>query len=217
MSDARTSSSPLEAAPEPQKRRVPWPVIKGTLKVMFTMFGLWFFVLPLIPGFRKAWSDLNDVNPALIGAGFALEILALLCYSLLTRAALPPTHVSFFRLFRIQMTTKSLSNVVPAGSAAGSALGYRLMTLSGISGPDAGFALATVGLGSAVVLNLLLLVDAGHLDPDPRRQRLLRPGRAHRRHHQRRRRHRSSSACMRGQERAERIVRWIGEQGAHRS
>jgi hypothetical protein len=45
---------------------------------------------------------------------------------------------------------------VPGGSAASSALGYRLMTLSGVSGPDAGFALATVGLGSAVVLNLLL-------------------------------------------------------------
>ena len=125
---------------------------------MFTMFGLWFFVLPLIPGFRKAASDLADVNPALIAAGFVLEILALLSYSALTRAALPPTHVSFFRLFRIQMSTKSVSNVVPAGSAAGSALGYRLMTLSGISGPDAGFALATGGLVSAVVLNLLLLI-----------------------------------------------------------
>jgi uncharacterized protein (TIRG00374 family) len=30
------------------------------------------------------------------------------------------------------------------------------MTLSGVPGPDAGFALATVGLGSAVVLNLIL-------------------------------------------------------------
>ena len=59
------------------------------------------------------------------------------------------------RMFRIQMSTKALSNVVPGGSAAGSALGYRLLTLSGISGPDAGFALATAGLGSAVVLNLI--------------------------------------------------------------
>jgi uncharacterized protein (TIRG00374 family) len=30
------------------------------------------------------------------------------------------------------------------------------MTLSGVTGPDAGFALATVGLGSAVVLNMIL-------------------------------------------------------------
>jgi uncharacterized protein (TIRG00374 family) len=54
------------------------------------------------------------------------------------------------------MATKALTNVVPAGSAAGSALGYRLLTLSGVRGTDSGFALATAGLGSAVVLNLIL-------------------------------------------------------------
>jgi uncharacterized protein (TIRG00374 family) len=62
------------------------------------------------------------------------------------------------RMFRIQMSTRALSSIVPGGSAAGSALGYRLLTLSGVPGPDAGFALATVGLGSAVVLNLLLWI-----------------------------------------------------------
>ena len=56
------------------------------------------------------------------------------------------------------MSTKALSSIVPGGSAAGSALGYRLMTLSGVNGPDAGFALATAGLGSAVVLNLLFWI-----------------------------------------------------------
>jgi uncharacterized protein (TIRG00374 family) len=56
------------------------------------------------------------------------------------------------------MSTRSLSSIVPGGSAASSALGYRLMTLSGVTGPDAGFALATVGLGSAVVLNLILWI-----------------------------------------------------------
>jgi hypothetical protein len=64
--------------------------------------------------------------------------------------------LSRWRLFRIQMSTRALSSIVPGGSAASSALGYRLMTLSGVAGPDAGFALATVGLGSAVVLNLIL-------------------------------------------------------------
>jgi uncharacterized protein (TIRG00374 family) len=65
-------------------------------------------------------------------------------------------HISRFNMFRIQMSTRSLSSIVPGGSAAGSALGYRLLTLTGTGGPDAGFALATVGLGSAVMLNLLL-------------------------------------------------------------
>ena len=66
--------------------------------------------------------------------------------------------MSRWRLFRIQMSTKALSNIVPGGSAAGPALGYRLLTLSGVDGPSAGFALATAGLGSAVVLNLILWI-----------------------------------------------------------
>jgi uncharacterized protein (TIRG00374 family) len=76
----------------------------------------------------------------------------------LTKAALGEAghQISRMRLFRIQMSTKALSNIVPGGSAAGPALGYRLMTLSGVDGPSAGFALATSGLVSAVVLNLLL-------------------------------------------------------------
>jgi uncharacterized protein (TIRG00374 family) len=46
--------------------------------------------------------------------------------------------------------------VVPGGSASGSALGYRLLTESGVSRTDATFALATQSIGSAAVLNLLL-------------------------------------------------------------
>ena len=83
-------------------------------------------------------------------------------------------NISRLRLFRIQMSTKALSSIVPGGSAAGSALGYRLMTLSGVNGPDAGFALATAGLGSAVVLNLIFWIAPDGLDPDPRRQPWLR-------------------------------------------
>jgi len=158
MGEAPASSASISTEQQASKRRVPWPVLKLTLKGLLLFFGLWFFVLPLIPGFRRAWTDLNDVNPLLIAAGFGLETSALVCYSLMTRAALPPTNVSLARLFRIQMSTKAVSNSLPAGNAAGSALGYRLMTLSGIRGSDAGFALATVGLGSAVVLNLLLLI-----------------------------------------------------------
>ena len=89
--------------------------------------------------------------------GLALQIAAWFTYSLLTRSALGDgrTTCRALRMFRIQMSTKALSNIVPGGSAASSALGYRLITLSGATGPDAGFALATAGLASAVVLNLI--------------------------------------------------------------
>ncbi len=129
-----------------------------TLKIAGTAIVIYFFVLPLVPGFRRALDDLLDVDRSMLLLGFGLEAVALLCYSLLTRAALGPEgeKVSVLRLFRVQLSTKALGSIMPAGSAASSALGYRLLTLSGVHGPDAGFALATAGIGSAVVLNLIL-------------------------------------------------------------
>ncbi|MDA0193274.1 MAG: lysylphosphatidylglycerol synthase domain-containing protein, partial [Actinobacteria bacterium] len=137
------------------------------LKSLFTtakwvLFGavLYFFVLPLIPGFRQAIADLSQIKPSLLALGLGLEVAALFSYSLLTKAALAEhgNEISVMRLFRIQLSTKSLGNILPGGSAASTALGYRMLTLSGVAGPDAGFALATAGLGSAVMLNVILWV-----------------------------------------------------------
>lgn len=131
-----------------------------SLKLVAFLLIINYIVLPLLPDFRKAMDELRSVSPMLLAIGLVLQISALYCYSLLTKAALGEAGrtISRWRLFRIQMSTKALSNVVPGGSAAGPALGYRLMTLSGVDGPSAGFALATAGLGSAVVLNLLLWI-----------------------------------------------------------
>jgi uncharacterized protein (TIRG00374 family) len=140
--------------PLPRPRFKP---VRMTFKVLLFAAVVYFVVLPLIPGFRSAADELTKVRPAFLIAGVVLQMSAWFSYSLMTRSALgAASHtISRLRMFRIQMSTKALSNIVPGGSAASSALGYRLLTLSGISGPDAGFALATAGLGSAVVLNLL--------------------------------------------------------------
>lgn len=142
-------------------RRAKLSRLRATLKALkyvLVAAVIYFFVLPLIPSFRNAVSRLGQINLWLLLLGLGLEVTALLCYSLLTHAALGShaKQVSVMRLFRIQLSTKSVGNIVPGGSAASSALGYRLLVLSGIPGPDAGFALATAGLGSAVVLNLIL-------------------------------------------------------------
>jgi len=113
-------------------------------------------VLPQIAGARKSLERLGNVNPALVLMGLALELLALASYAFMTRAALPPHSARPNQLVRIQLATKAVTNTVPGGSAAGSALGYRLLTTAGVRGADAGFALAAGGIGSAVVLNLIL-------------------------------------------------------------
>jgi uncharacterized protein (TIRG00374 family) len=131
------------------------PIRLGVRMLLFVL--IIYFLLPLLPRFRDAADKIKDVQPLLIVLGFALQLAALFCYSLLTRASLGEAArpLSNMRMFRIQLSTKALTNVVPGGNAAGSALGYRLLTLSGVKGPEAGFALATAGLGSAVVLNLI--------------------------------------------------------------
>lgn len=142
------------AAATPAKRsRVP-----RTVKILFAAFVVYFFVLPLIPGFRDAVADLNTIDPYLLVVGLALEGFSLLAYTMLTRAALVEhgDHIGILRLFRIQLSTKALGNIVPGGSAASTALGYRLITMCRVPKADAAFALATAGIGSAVVLNLIL-------------------------------------------------------------
>jgi uncharacterized protein (TIRG00374 family) len=131
--------------------------LSRTFKVLATLIVVYFLILN-IPGLRNAVDQLSEVKPGLLLLGLVLELLALFCYSLMTRAALGPVghHMSALHLFRIQLSTRALSSLVPGGSAAGSALGYRMMVASGVPGPDAGFALATAGLASAVVLNFIL-------------------------------------------------------------
>lgn len=150
-----TGELPVHAQFEPPMKPRIRPIRFGFKMALFALV-LW-FAIGLLPQFIEAASELRNVNPFLLALGFALEIVALYCYSLLTRAALGEAGqaLSGMRMFRIQLSTRALTNVVPGGNAAGSALGYRLLTLSGIKGPDAGFALATAGIGSAVVLNLV--------------------------------------------------------------
>ena len=150
--------SPDDTGGPPRPRR--FRPFRFTLKLLAFVTIVYFATYVVLPGVREAAGKLRTVNPALLLLGLFLEVAALFTYTLLTRAALGEEshNISRFRLFRIQMSTKALSSIVPGGSAAGSAMGYRLMTLSGVNGPDAGFALATAGLGSAVVLNLIFWI-----------------------------------------------------------
>ena len=146
--------------PSPPTRRglrrfVPGPVLQiGRLLVLALIIE--YLVVPQIAGTRKAIHTLGQVDPLLLLLGVGLEAASIVAYAQLTRAVLPAgSQPSLFKLFRIHLTTMSVSHVVPGGSAAGSSLGYRLLTQAGITGSDAGFALATEALGSAVVLNVI--------------------------------------------------------------
>ena len=126
----RRVNSPRSSRNRSCRRRRIRP-LRFTIKALLAIVLAVFLMPPVLTGFRQAADTIGTVNPALIAAGFVLQLLALACYSFLTRAALgtAAAGLSHARIFRIQLSTKALSNIVPGGNAAGSALGYRLLTL----------------------------------------------------------------------------------------
>ena len=124
----------------------------GTVLAFLFVF---YVALPLVASHRAEVATLTHIHPGYLALGVLLELAALVAYTQLTHAVLPPGGPRRSRLFRINLSTMSLSHVAPGGTAPGAALGYRLLTQSGVSGSDAGFALGTQGIGSAVVLNAL--------------------------------------------------------------
>jgi hypothetical protein len=117
-----------------------------------------YLVLPQLAGAGRSLHLISQVNLGYAAAGVILEAAALLAYSQLTRAVLPHGAPSRFTILRINMSTLAVSHVLPAGTAGGTPVGLRLLTESGVSGADATFAVATQGIGSAVVLNVLLWI-----------------------------------------------------------
>lgn len=139
-----------------QSPRLP-PTLKRGITVLLLVLVVQFLVLPQIGGLRSSLSLLSRVNLAFVAAGVLVEAAAIVAYAQLTRSVLPREgSPGLGLLVRFQLSTLAVSHVVPGGSAVGTALGFRLLTAAGVSGPDAGFAMATQGIGSAVVLNVLL-------------------------------------------------------------
>jgi uncharacterized protein (TIRG00374 family) len=130
--------------------------VKRTVQVIVAAFAINYLVLPQLARLGDAIHQLTSIRSSFLVLGLALQLASIVAYSQLTREALPPGSISLPLMVRIQFATRALANIVPGGNAAAATLGYRLLTLSGVRGSDAGFALATAGLGSAVLLNIIL-------------------------------------------------------------
>jgi uncharacterized protein (TIRG00374 family) len=165
---AEALSAAIGAAPEAEdkgrrakrglRRFIPAPVLHIG-QVLIIALIIEYLVLPQIAGTRDALKTLTHVDPLWLLLGVGLECLSIAAYAQLTRSVLPSeTDPGFFRVLRIQLTTLAISHCVPGGSVAGSTLGYRLLTGSGVRRADVGFALATEGLGSAVILNVIFWI-----------------------------------------------------------
>jgi uncharacterized protein (TIRG00374 family) len=130
--------------------------VRRTAQVLIILAIFNYGVLPQLARF-----DLNvlfQVNLWGVLLGFVLQAGKYVTYTIMTWAVIPLGRApDFWTLFRIQLSSLAVSKVVPGGTAAGAVLGYRLLTTTAkLRGTDAAFAMATQGVGSAVLLNIIL-------------------------------------------------------------
>lgn len=130
--------------------------LRHSVTIFVLLLVVEYLVIPKFAIASRNLHQLRHLNIIWLSAAIVLEALALFTYALLTRRLLPETAPPIGVLFRIDLATTAVSHVIPGGTAGSAGLGYRLLTERGVLGRDTAFAMATQGLGSAVVLNLLL-------------------------------------------------------------
>jgi uncharacterized protein (TIRG00374 family) len=119
-----------------------------------------YLVIPELVGASKDLYLLGRLNVGWMIAGLILEAVSLFCYALLNRVLLPPEgRPSLSRLFRIDLSAAAVAHVIPAGTVGSAGIGYQLFTAEGVPGTDVGVMMATKGMGSTVVLNVLLWIS----------------------------------------------------------
>jgi uncharacterized protein (TIRG00374 family) len=140
---------------KPRGRRHLPPAARRALTVVVIALVVEYLVLPQIAGAKHTLVLLGHVKVLLVVLGAIAEAASLFSYALLTRAVLPSSGPPLSRIVRIDLSTLAVSHVVPGGTAGGTPLGLRLLNREGVSVPDATFALATQGIGSALILNAI--------------------------------------------------------------
>src|ERR1700722_15848861 len=133
------------------RRQVKWGLYAVGLFLI-----LEYLVLPQLAGARKSAHLLGRINFAYVIAGVVLEAASLVTYSQLTHTVLHHEGPHRSRLLRINLSSLSVSHIMPGGTAPGTAVAFRLLTQSGVRGADPGFELGMQGVGSAIVLNSIL-------------------------------------------------------------
>jgi uncharacterized protein (TIRG00374 family) len=132
------------------------PARRGAL-LFIVLLVIEYLVVPELVGASKDLYLLGQVSVWWVVLGAVLEGVSLFCYAILTKVLLPPgPKPRLWRLFLIDLSAAAVAHVIPAGTLGTAALGFRLFTNEGISGNDATVMMAAKGIGSTVVLNVLL-------------------------------------------------------------
>jgi uncharacterized protein (TIRG00374 family) len=135
---------------------VRWHPVRWGLGVLALVLAAIF----LTPKVSEALNDLPKLHDAAYSwlfVSFAGEVASLLCFSVVTYVLIQPSRrPSFLRILRVDLVTVALSHAVPAGSVAGTALGYELLAEEGVGEVESGFVKVSQSLLSGMLLQAML-------------------------------------------------------------
>ncbi|HWC33347.1 MAG TPA: lysylphosphatidylglycerol synthase transmembrane domain-containing protein [Mycobacteriales bacterium] len=129
------------------------------IAVQLSVLGLvvWWLVVPKLRGSSHSLPLLWDLDTFWVPLALAAELASLVAYTLATRTMLSAAvRPSYPKVMCIDLSSIALGHCLPDGGAAGTALSWRLLVKNGVPSGDAAFAKFAQGLGSAVMLYLLL-------------------------------------------------------------
>jgi uncharacterized protein (TIRG00374 family) len=157
--NARSDDSPNERRGWRGRLRTARRPLRRLVIILILALIVEYLVIPELVGASKDLYLLGRLNVSWMIAGVILEAVSLFCYALLNRVLLPPEgRPNLSRLFRIDLSAAAVAHVIPAGTVGSAGIGYQLFTAEGVPGTDVGVMMATKGMGSTLVLNVLLWI-----------------------------------------------------------
>jgi uncharacterized protein (TIRG00374 family) len=121
---------------------------------------IWFLVIPQFSEARSAFKTISSINPLFVALAAGSEVLAWVFYARMTQRLCPPEHRPSLPIaFGTGLASKSISHVVPGGSAITTAVNVKLLRRAGVPDRRLAFTLSGQAITSAVVLNGMLTVS----------------------------------------------------------
>ena len=123
-------------------------IVRAILLVLtlIALYVLWPSLLKVL----SAWPELLKIEPAWFVVMFGLEIASFACAWALHRLALRTGR--WFAIATAQIAGNAFSRIVPGGAAAGAAIQFRLLVLSGLNPTTIGTGLTAATLISSATL-----------------------------------------------------------------
>lgn len=119
---------------------------------LLSLYVLWPSLLKVL----SAWPELLKIEPGWFVVMFAAEIASFACAWALQRLALRTGR--WFAIATAQIAGNAFSRIVPGGAAAGAAIQFRLLVLSGLDATTIGTGLTAATLISSATLFALPVV-----------------------------------------------------------